>query len=298
MTEANSSLKGRLLRGLVRLLGALPLAVSRLLGACVGRLNYVFNTRLVQTTRLNITRCFPALNKAQSERLIKQSMTETGRVGLEIPLVWQKPRAWREERIVRVKNRELLDQQLSTDSGLILLVPHLGNWELFSLYISRITQMTTLYQPPKEAAMESLVRDAREREGATLVPTSNKGVMALFKALKAGGTTMILPDQVPAPEAGEFAPFFGVPALTMTLANRLIERTGSRVLMAYAVRVRGGFEIVFEAPDEDIYSDDLQVSLRAMNRGVEKCVSAYPSQYQWEYKRFRKQPEGLPKFYG
>ena len=224
-------------------------------------------------------------------------MLETGRVAAELPLVWVKPYVWLESRIINTRQSELLDQALKNEAGLVLLLPHLGNWEIFGPYIARMTDMTALYQPPKLAAMDDLIRHSREREGAKLVPTNNKGVMALFKVLKAGGTTIILPDQVPAEEAGEFAPFFGVPALTMTLVHGLVKRTGCQVLMGYALRVQGGFELVFEEPDSGIYSEDPQVSLTAMNRSVEACVKACPSQYQWEYKRFRKQPPGEAKFY-
>lgn len=297
MTEASRNLKGQALRCFVQLLGKLPLSVSRIIGGFIGRLNYVFNTRLTQITRTNISRCFPDLNKAQREHLIKQSVIETGRVGIEIPGVWLKSQHWLQGKILKVRNRDLLDQKLASDAGLVLLVPHIGNWEVLGLYLCGITQMTTLYQPPKIAEMEALIRQSREREGARLVPTNNKGVMALFKTLNAGGMTIILPDQVPAKKAGEYSSFFGLPARTMTLPHGLIKRTGCQVLMAYAIRVPGGFEIVFEEPDADIYSEDTQASLMAMNRSVEACVKTCPSQYQWEYKRFRKQPAGMPKFY-
>ncbi len=298
MTEAAPSLKGRLLSGFVRFLGLLPLGVSRGLGGCVGRLNYLLKTRLAETSRLNISRCFPDLSYEQREMLIKQSMIETGRVGVEVPLIWVKPYAWLESKILKTHHRNLLDNALSDDVGLVLLLPHLGNWEIFGPYIARMTEMTALYQPPKFVEMENLIRQSREREGAKLVPTNNKGVMALFKALKKGGTTIILPDQVPAEEAGEFAPFFGVPALTMTLIHGLVQRTGCQVIMAYALRVEGGFELTFAQPDGAIYSEDVGIALAAMNRSIEACVEACPSQYQWEYKRFRKQPPGTPKFYG
>jgi KDO2-lipid IV(A) lauroyltransferase len=34
-----------------------------------------------------------------------------------------------------------------------------------------------------------------------------------------------------------------------------------------------------------------------MNRSVEFCVRALPAQYQWEYRRFSHQPEGMQRFY-
>lgn len=67
--------------------------------------------------------------------------------------------------------------------------------------------------------------------------------------------------------------------------------------MGYVKRVRGGFELVFAEPDAGIYSEDAITSLTAMNRSVEACVADAPAQYQWEYKRFKKQPEGMEKRY-
>lgn len=55
--------------------------------------------------------------------------------------------------------------------------------------------------------------------------------------------------------------------------------------------------MVFAKPDEGIYAADEQQSAAALNRSVETCVNHCPAQYQWEYKRFRKQPKGAKKIY-
>jgi KDO2-lipid IV(A) lauroyltransferase len=85
----------------------------------------------------------------------------------------------------------------------------------------------------------------------------------------------------------------------MTLPSNLLQKTGAQALFGCAFRVgRGkGFRIVFRAADPEIYAKDLSVSLAAMNRGVEAFVRECPQQYQWEYKRFKVQPEGLPRRY-
>lgn len=295
--DQRSKLKGQVSRWAVKLLGQLPLPVGRFLGGRLGWLSYFLNSEGTCITRINLRRCYPDLPASACEALVKQSMIETGRLGTELPAVWVKSGDWVVERVQRVQNQELLDKYLGQESGLVLLVPHLGNWEVFGPWLPRLTPLTALYQPPRIAAMDSLIRESRERHGAKLVPTDRRGVMALFKSLKAGGTTLILPDQVPDKGAGEHAPFCGVPALTMTLVHSLIERTGCRVLMAYAKRVAGGFELVFQEPDQGIYSADQQTSLVAMNRSVADCVADCPSQYQWEYKRFKKQPASMEKIY-
>ena len=62
----------------------------------------------------------------------------------------------------------------------------------------------------------------------------------LFKLLNGGGVVGILPDQQPKAGDGEFAPFFGVQALTMTLLGRLAQRTGATVLFAWCERIDTG----------------------------------------------------------
>ena len=58
-----------------------------------------------------------------------------------------------------------------------------------------------------------------------------------------------------------------------------------------------GFKVVIEAAPEAMYSEDLYVATAAMSGMVEKYVRAYPSQYMWSMKRFKKRPEGELRWY-
>jgi KDO2-lipid IV(A) lauroyltransferase len=143
-------------------------------------------------------------------------------------------------------------------------------------------------------ALEDIVRAARERSGTTLVPTSARGLATLVKTLRRGGVTGILPDQLPdAAEAGENSVFMGIPCFTMSFASKLLQRSGARAFFGFAERVPDGFRLVFIPAEEDLYSEDLQISLAALNRGVETCLRMCPEQYQWEYKRFRTLPRDV-----
>ena len=67
--------------------------------------------------------------------------------------------------------------------------------------------------------------------------------------------------------------------------------------MGYAKRVPNGFVACFSKPDDNIYSEDTEVSVSAMNKSIERLVLEAPEQYQWEYKRFKKHPSGKKKVY-
>jgi KDO2-lipid IV(A) lauroyltransferase len=159
--------------------------------------------------------------------------------------------------------------------------------------------MTALYRHPKTALFGDVVRRARERRGAKLVPTDSSGVRALFKALKSGEIVTILPDQVPPRAQGMFAPFFGEMTLTMTLATNLLHRTGATAVCCYCKRLPDGkFEIIFHPVDEDIYAPDSATALAGLNKSIERCVLDCPEQYQWNYKRFKFLPNLQKRDYG
>jgi KDO2-lipid IV(A) lauroyltransferase len=292
-----SVFKHRLATAVLRASACLPLACSRGLGYLLGQYLARSDSAAGRVTRENLQLCFPQLPPAELEALARASLIETARAMLETGAVWLRDYRWVERRIVAVEGLELAQAALADARGLIILAPHLGNWEVLGLYLSTLGPITSLYQPPENPALEQIVRHSREKVGATLVPTNRQGVMALLKTLKNGGFTAILPDQVPEPSGGAFAPFFGVPALTMTLVHNLVQRTHCQVLMAYARRVPGGFVIVFCPAAAGIGGADEQCSLAQLNSSIEACVRAVPAQYQWEYKRFKKQPPGAARVY-
>ena len=290
-------MKALLAKTLIRLLGFLPLGLARALGCLVGELNYLFNAKGTQIARTNIQHCFPDWPAEQQNQLLRNSMREWGKTALEMPVIWQCSETWLKKRIVNTVNQQVLDDALASGKGLILLGPHLGNWEIVGLIISSCAEMTILYQPPRQPELEAIIKKARSRSGAKLVPTDRRGVIALIKALQKGEISGILPDQEPELSGGVFAPFFGVQALTMTLLQNLLKKTGAIAVVTAVKRVPGGFEVVYMKPDEDIYSEDTVKAATAMNRSVENIVRLFPEQYQWEYKRFKKRPEGEDKIY-
>src|SRR5690606_32113673 len=96
--------------------------------------------------------------------------------------------------------------------------------------------------------------------------------------------------------SGVVAPFMGVDALTPKLPHELLIKTGARAVFGFAKRLPNaeGFEVYFFTPDDDIYSDDVQVSAASMNRVIEKMVRLAPEQYHWTYKRVRRGPMANP----
>ncbi|MBK1732927.1 lysophospholipid acyltransferase family protein [Thiococcus pfennigii] len=304
-TAANSPAPGRparagagerAIRWLVGLVARLPLPVIHGLGDWLGRLMTWIPNRQRRNALINIASCLPSLSPTEQIALRDANLREFGKTYLEIGYLWLRPTEQVLGLVREVRGAELLRRR--EGKGLIVLSPHIGAWELAGLYLSLQGPTAIFYKPQKH--LDDLILAARRRGGARLAPITAKGIRVLVQALERGEYVGILPDQEPRLDKGAvFAPFFGVPALTMLLVNRLARRTGTPVIFMFAERLprAGGFRIHCLPAPEGIDGDDDQTAATALNRGIEQCVRLRPAQFLWPYKRFRRRPEALPKLY-
>lgn len=291
-------IKSLLFRALLRTCACLPLGAARALGRGAARLYWPLGGGSRRVTERNIELAFPDMPPAEREQLARESLAATAEVATEMGHVWL--HSWERLRkcILGVEGGELVERARASGRGVIIMAPHLGNWEVVGLYVGSLGPTTSLYEPPQITALESIIRRARERTGATLVATDSRGLARLLKSVRGGHISGILPDQCPRDAgSGMNSEFMGVRCFTGTLASNMIRRTGAVALFGYARRVPGGFTIHFLPAEPGIYDEDTAVSLAAMNRGVEACVRQCPAQYQWEYKRFKVRPREGPGVY-
>ncbi len=259
---------------------------------------YLFPNRARHTTEKNLSACFPEKSETEIAELTKASLISTATTALEMGKSWLLPMEKTLKLVNDVEGDDHFKEACQSGDGTILLAPHLGNWEIFGYYLCDAIQSTWLYQPPRYQALDRFITRTRSRSGIKVVATNQSGVAQVFKALKRGELVGVLPDQVPLEEGGAYGPFFGVSALTMTLVSKLVQKTDAKVFCGFAKRLPNakGFKIVVEEADNGIYSADVDESVAALNRSVEQSVLNAIEQYQWEYKRFRKQADG-EKFY-
>ncbi|MDP4549089.1 lysophospholipid acyltransferase family protein [Marinobacter sp. MDS2] len=294
-----SKLKYFLIAGLLRLVSFLPLRAAQFIGKWLGLLGWAMNGRSRKTTDTNIRICLPELSSAEQRQLSKDSMAHTGMTAAEIPLMWEWPVEKCLGLIKETRGLELVDKAMASDKGLILLAPHIGNWELIGLLFSSRYKMASLYSPPHIKEFEEYMIRVRSRVGSELVRGDRRGLLRLMGILKEGGVAGILPDQSPRGKTNAYAPFFGMEVRTMTLVNKLMLKTGANVLVAFAERLpqSNGFRIIVEEAAPGNADADPVVAATALNKSVEKVVRMAPAQYQWEYKRLRHRPPGNPNPY-
>jgi len=273
-----------------RLLASLPLRWLHALGALLGRMTYTLSRPYAALTRENLHQANVAEDDAHFAALLKQTVSEAGKGIVELPWVWLRPAEQVLACVMECHGWELVEEAQARGKGLVILTPHIGCFEVIGLYVGVRMPMTCLYRVPKQPWMDSVIRQGRERGLMKLARADIGGVRVLLKALKRGEVIGILPDQVPGNGEGEWLPFFGRPAYTMTLVSRLLEASNASVLMCVAERLPQGkgYSIRFSPlalqPGKPLTPQ--------INHQVEMSVRSCPEQYLWSYNRY-KVPAGV-----
>ena len=275
---------------LLKKFSRLPLRVIQTLASAIGTLLFISNSSAKRTTELNIKAVYPQLDDQQQKQLIKASLKSQSMTYAESIKVWGSTPEFALAQIKEVHHPEIFLNALKNPNGTLGVVPHFGTWELMNAWVNQHTNPVIMYKPSKNKDLDRFMLESRQQLKATLVPTDDSGVRALFKHLKQGGFSAILPDHIPKASGGIYSPFFGLNAFSSTLLSKLAAKTQCSVVGLTCIRRPdlSGFDLHFTELSQDILSKDLQLSVDTLNKEMERMIDVAPEQYLWAYKRFRK----------
>ncbi len=286
--------RARFLHFLAALLGRLPWPVLYRLGDGIAALWRWRDVRESRVTRRNLELAFPDMDPSSRNGLHHEVLRTTARQALETLKLWTRPPAANLALLRERHGEALYDAALASGRGVIIAAPHFGNWELLNQWLASRGPVAVVYRPPESATGDAFLQRVRGIDNVRQVRAEGPAVRQLWKVLKDGGAVGILPDQQPKAGDGEFAPFFGKQALTMTLLSRLAERTGATVLFAWCERLGDGpgFALHVEPAPAAIGDPDPVRAVACLNAEVERIARRALAQYQWTYKRYTLRPPG------
>ena len=276
-----------------RSLSGLPLALLHALGGALGWIVYAASATYRNRFKANVAQADIAWAAA------RPAIAAAGRMAAELPWLWVGQRGKPLGAALQWDGGELIAAALAEKRGLVMLTPHMGCFEICAQAIAeRFTTpeapITVLYRPARQASLRDMMAGSRERPGLATAPASLAGVRQMIRALRKGEVIGLLPDQVPPDGLGVWAPFFGRPAYTMTLAARLVQQTGAALLLIWGERLPGGQGFVVHVLPAPQISKDAsnEAAAATVNAAMESLIRRAPGQYLWGYHRY-KQPRGL-----
>jgi Kdo2-lipid IVA lauroyltransferase/acyltransferase len=262
----------------------LPFAALPVFGWILGWLNYLLSKKTAQNLQTNLRASKLFNNEVEYKKILNANIQSNGIGLLETLHIWRKPYQKTLQLVQGCSGWDAVELALQQKKGIIFLTPHLGCFEITSLYYAQFAPITVMFRPPRQTWLLPLIMQGRQRGKATLAPANMQGIKQLLEALKRGEAIGILPDQAPLAGEGEWAPFFGRDADTMTLASKLANKTGAAVFMAFGERLsgaRGYYVHIKPLPEGAIATPAL------LNAQIEKQIAQCPSQYLWGYNRYK-----------
>jgi KDO2-lipid IV(A) lauroyltransferase len=287
--------------GFLRTVALLPLPLIWLIGGVLGTLLYYLMAGRRHIAATNIRACFPELSPVQQRRLVRAHFRVFVQAALATPISWWGSEM-RMKRLVRTPGKQYFDRALAAKKPVILLVAHFVAIEVAGMVLAPDHFMIDMYKRPKNRFFDWLIRTRRTRfvprHGGLLVER-REGIKPVIRGLRQGGSFYYLSDQDQGRDGAVFAPFFGVPAATLTALGRLTQLTGAVVIPCFARQLPWGkgYELIFQAPLENFPTADVLADTTRMNKIIEEAVREMPEQYFWSHRRFKTRPEGENPFY-
>jgi len=279
--------------GLLRLTAYLPLSALSGLGRAGGRLLYwlaPFRRKVAQT---NIRLCFPQLTDAQQRELVKATCYSSIMGLLETAASW-----WGNTDRIRphITYTGVEKLQNLNGQGAILLGCHLTTLDLAGLMLAMQIEVDVVYRPQKYPVYDFMMLRSRGRRFKHVIERSD--LRQLLRVIKQGRIVWYAPDQDYGTKNAVFAPFFGVPAATLTATGRLAKMTGAPVYIYKHYReAPGKYHAIIEGPIGNFPTGDELQDAITVNQLIEAAVRPHPEQYMWLHKRFKSQPDGKNKLY-
>ena len=281
---------------LFRFFSLWPLSALHALGGALGWGVWAISPGYRQRFRANV------LQAGLPFDLAKPAIAEAGRFVAELPKLWLRP--FNESCLAQVQmlGQEHAESAFALGKGVIFFGPHCGSFELGPQALAEVYgpahgAITAIYRPARQPALAAIELANRQRPHMKVLPGSLSAIKAMHKALKANQAVALLTDQVPPEGLGVWAPFFGKPAYTMTLAARLALQNGAVLLPVSCERLpKGRGYIVKIRPAVDMTANpDLLQTVTRINQAIETIVLSQPGQYLWGYGRYKTPRQEAPR---
>jgi KDO2-lipid IV(A) lauroyltransferase len=268
--------------------------LQRVLGRVVGLLAPHLASSRRRAAEVNLRLCFPEMGDAQRKQLLDESFEALG-IGLFefIRAWWGSVTPMRRE--LRIEGMEHLQALRDQGRGVLMVSGHFMTLELCGRLMCDYVPLAGMYRRHRNPIFEWAVKRGRLRYAVHMF--TNEEIRGAVRHLKQGGFLWYAPDQDMRGKDTVFAPFFGVPAATITATHQLARLTGCAVVPFFHRREGGRYVLRVAPPLEDFPSSDPVADSARVNAQIEAMVREAPAQYLWIHRRFKRQPGGRSTFY-
>jgi len=269
------------------LVTVLPFRLLFLLGEMLGFAAWIVLGRYRRLTQRNLAIAFSEKPPRELRRLSRRNFRRLGANLLCSVKLGGMPLEKVAE-CVALENAEEVHARLRAGQGVVLVLSHMGSWELFAQIFTTYfgyARISTVFQPLANRYIDADLRKQRSRSGPELFDR-RKGFQKPIEFLRSGGVVAVLSDQH-AGDQGLWTPFFGRLASSTPLAGLLAKRTGAAVIAAAAYsNGPGRWTMAFE-PALNKKQDSVEAITAKANAEIAKQIRKAPEDWFWVHNRWK-----------
>jgi Kdo2-lipid IVA lauroyltransferase/acyltransferase len=284
----------RVLLGFFALMSSAPYRVVKAIGLSMGYLAYAIAGRRRRIARTNLALCLPQVSAVAREQIIRQHFSYYGRAFAERFIFWNASPS-RVSALVRVVGIEHFEALRG--KPVIVLAPHFLGLDAGGIRFQIETQFVSMYAKQSNPVLDEFTVNGRNRFNNPVLLSKQDGLLPAVKLMRSGMPLYFLPDMDFGPRDAVFAPFFNIPAATVTSVARLAKLTGATIVPCVTRFEDQGYVCEFYPAWLDYPANDAVAATTYMNQFIEQRVMESPAQYLWTHKRFKTRPNGEPSVY-
>ncbi len=234
-----------------------------------------------------------SLSEEEKVWIAKSSFVNLATMALEF--CWMPSSTYNTKEIIHIVNPDTILSAYAEGKGLIVAVPHMGNWEFEPRWLRENGIVANIVsRSQKQPWVNRLVREIRSVNGVKEIDKRN-ALKSILSALRRKEAVVMAIDQHSRKEA-VVTQFFGKPAMTTASAALLAQKTGCIVMVGACFRCEDGrFGGAFSEPiPTQVTGDretDLQENTQRYVSEIEKFVRKYPGDWMWMHRRWRVRKE-------
>ena len=282
--------------GLMRLTIRLPYRLQLGIGRRLGKLFRLLSAYRRTIVRTNLELCFPELTNRERQALQARCYESLGMTLIETAAgLWAADSFF--EKLGTINGLENLESARQQGRGVLLLSGHFCSLDFAGRILMNHVPACFTYQELRNKLSDRVARQAREKNCKLLIHRHD--LRGFIRALKSGEIVWYAPDQSQGRKNSVFAPFFGIPASTLTATTRLVKLTGAAVLPFLIQRLPDarGYALTIQPALDNFPGENEVADATRFNALIESQARANPEQYLWIHRRFKCRPKGDPRLY-
>ena len=253
-----------------RLVRALPEKFAYKTFDAIGRYTLKRNGARVKRLRTNLSRVCPTKSSSEMDELMRQAMSSYMRYWCD---TFRSP-DWSRERIVStvtVDGEELLTSPMKDGKGVVVALPHAGNWDHAGSYFCGMGfPLVTVAERLKPEALFNKFLEYRQNIGMEVLALDSRSIATLMQRAREGRLIALVADR-DLSKSGVSVSFFGHPARMPAGPALLAIRTGIPLITAYVSYTSAGIHIVFKSVEIPIHGSEEE----KISQVVQRCADQF-----------------------